>query len=66
MIERCTNCGSHYNTDTVKKCPICFPQRQQRRKDAFGIKSFMNSDIKDKKRTSTGYSHRVKTGGGSI
>jgi hypothetical protein len=74
MIITC-ECGCNYNNETSPVCPLCnfnkinrairgrIKDRRKRRKEQFkDIRGFIEEDLRDKKRTASGYSHRTKTG----
>lgn len=79
MIKQCRRCGCNYNNETAKVCPLCnidkFDKRDKKNKKKKkknrdgkfgGIGSFIFQDMIDKRRTASGYRHRVKTGGSSL
>lgn len=67
MIVTCSNCSSLYNDQTVNKCPACSEFKYVKiPKDrlASQILGFIKEDSRGKRKTATGYQHKVKTGSG--
>jgi hypothetical protein len=72
MIVTCPNCSSFYNNQTVNKCPACSvkPYREidnrskADKKFSNQLAYFLKEDSYSKRKTATGYQHKVKTGGG--
>jgi len=76
MIVICLKCGCSYNNETTPYCPLCNlgkkKKKKRRRKISEKsrnnkalireIKDFVRRDCSDKKRTATGYQHKMKTG----
>lgn len=73
----CQNCGITWNNSTVSRCPCCPVKRKRKRRKknkkqeakkradrelSKEIRSFVSVENKEKRKTSSGYKYKNKTG----